>query len=155
MDDSFFRDYSKTGAQSCCQKIKCKQDFQSSAHLFPVATLMPFPDRWLWFYTLRKRKKNNFPALMYVEETSNPHKVIFYNHTKFASGVCETFSGQFRPVKRKRGKEGVCFPASFIFCMRWIYLAWSVAPAAAFELFSPRVGPARWAGPSNPPPLII
>lgn len=140
MDDLFFWAYWKTGMRLCCQKFKWRRKFKNNTYPFLLVMLMPFPVRWLGGYLDLKiisKTEPCFPALqdlMYVDETASmPHKAIFYNHTKFSSGVYENISGQFSPIKKKKEKKEKKRQGGshFVFqyhlsdCMSWFYLPWS------------------------------
>lgn len=132
MDDLFFWAYWKTGMRLCCQKFKWRRKFKNNTYPFLLVMLMPFPVRWLGGYLDLKiisKTEPCFPALQdltYVDETASmPHKAIFYNHTKFSSGVYENISGQFSPIKKKKkrkkrkDREGVILFSSIIYQTAW------------------------------------
>lgn len=150
MDDLFFWAYWKTGMRLCCQKFKWRRKFKNNTYPFLLVMLMPFPVRWLGGYLDLKiisKTEPCFPALqdpMYVDETASmPHKAIFYNHTKFSSGVLWKHFWTVQPNKEKKrkerkektGRESFCFPVSFIRLHELVLstMKWNVA--APFELF--------------------
>lgn len=105
------------------KRIKWKQELkENNTQLSPLVILMTFPViRWVCIHLVRtlqqlkiwtvRKSFQNRKQINLAEEISSyssssiSHKAIFYNHTELASGIHETFSGQFNPIQRKSKKK--------------------------------------------------